>query len=132
MISPAIHLPGNCKEAIEFYEIAFNASDKHIDYYRDAPTNSGFSFTDDTKDFVMHASINICGTTVNLSDTQDKIVAGNMICLNVFFQTEDEVCRAYDKLKEGGKIIVELGPQFFSSMYCSIQDKYGVKWQLIA
>lgn len=132
MISPAIHLPGNCKEAIDFYEKAFNATDKYIDYYRNAPSEPGFAVTEDMKDLVMHASLTISGTQVNFSDSQEVINAGNMICLNVFFQSADEVCQAYDRLKEDGKVVVELGPQFFSTMYGSIEDKYGVKWQLIS
>jgi PhnB protein len=132
MVSPVIHFNGNCNEAIGFYEQTFGATDKYISYFRDAPSDSGFSVTEDTKDLVMHAGMTICGTHFNFSDSQEKIIAGNMLCLNVFFKTSDEVCGAYDKLKEGGKIIVELGPQFFSNMYGSIEDRFGVKWQLIA
>lgn len=131
MISPAIHFSGNCKEAIEFYEEVFQATDKHIEFYHNAPSNSGMNITEATKDYVMHAGMTICGTHVNFSDTTDPVLAGNMICLNVFFQTSDQVVHAYERLKEGGKIIVELGPQFFSSMYASVVDRYGVNWQLI-
>lgn len=132
MISPAIHLPGTCNEAIEFYEKVFRATDKHIDYYRNAPMDPGFAVTEDIKDLVMHASLTICKTPVNFSDSQEIICAGNMICLNVFFDSADEVSHAYHLLKEGGKVIVDLGPQFFSPMYGSVEDKYGVKWQLIS
>lgn len=132
MISPALHFPGNCKEAIDFYEEVFQATDKYIDYYHNAPSDSGMDVTEDTKDFVMHAGMTICGTQVNFSDTTDQVLAGNMMCLNVFFQSSDQVIHAYDLLKESGKIIVELGPQFFSPMYGSIEDKFGVKWQLIS
>ncbi len=132
MISPAIHLPGTCSEAIRFYEEAFHATDIHIDYYRDAPADSGMTITEDMLGLVMHASVTICGTPVNFSDAMDPLIAGNMICLNVFFDDADGVCHAYEKLKEGGKVAVELGPQFFSPMYGSVEDKYGIKWQLIS
>jgi PhnB protein len=132
MISPAIHLPGTCNEAIRFYEKVFNATELQIAYYHDAPLEEGYPVTEDTKNLVMHASLTICGTQVNMSDSMDPIIAGNMICLNVFFNTAEEVCHSYELLKEGGKVIVELGPQFFSPMYGAIEDRYGVKWQLIA
>lgn len=132
MISPAIHFNGNCNEAIHFYEQVFHGTDMYIDYYKDAPDNPGFSVTEDMKEQVMHASLTICGTPVNFSDSEEPVNPGNMICLNVFFEKAEEVCYAYDRLKEEGKVIVELGPQFFSPMYCSIEDKYGVKWQLIS
>lgn len=132
MISPTIHFSGNCNEAITFYEKVFNATDKKVEFYRDAPPNSGFSVTDDMKDLVMHSSMTICGTSFNFSDTREKTIAGNMVCFNVFFQTADEVCSAFSKLKEGGNVIVELGPQFFSNMYGSVVDKFNIKWQLIS
>lgn len=132
MISPAIHFPGNCGEAICFYEAVFNATDKRVEYYRDAPAGSGMPVTDETKDLVMHASLTICGTPVNMSDSPDKVTAGDMICLNVFFDSPDGVRRAFGMLREGGNVTVDLGPQFFSPMYGSVVDRYGVKWQLIS
>lgn len=133
MISPAIHFSGGiCKEAIDFYERVFKGTNKFIDYDKDAPADSGITVTENTKDHVMHAGLTICGTQINFSDTNESVDPGNMICLNVFFKNETEVCEAYEGLREGGKIIVELGPQFFSPMYGSIVDKYGVKWQLIS
>lgn len=132
MISPAIHFTGGvCKEAIDFYERVFKGTNKYLDYYEGAPSDSGITYTEATKSHVMHASLTICGTQVNFSDTDEEVMIGNMICLNVFFKNKDEVCEAYEGLKENGEIVVELGPQFFSPMYCSITDKYGVRWQLI-
>lgn len=131
MISPAIHFPGNCAEAIEFYEKVFGATDKYVDYYRDAPLDSGIPNTEKTRNLVMHAGMTICGTHVNMCDTEDKIIAGNMFILNVFFDSADEVIGAFNMLKEDGKVFVELGPQFFSPMYGSVEDCFGVRWQLI-
>ncbi len=132
MISPVIHFPGTCKEAIRFYEEVFVATDKHIAYYKDAPPDPGFVVTEDMRDLVMHAGMTICGTAFNFSDTQEETVAGSMICFNVFLQSADEVCRAYERLREGGRVIVALGPQFFSAMYGSVEDRYGIRWQLIS
>lgn len=132
MISPTIKFPGNCIEAINFYENVFDSTDKQVDFFRNAPSNPGFPVTEDNKDLVMHASMTICGTVFNFSDSQEKTIAGNMICFNVFLQSPDEVCNAFKKLKDGGSVIVDLGPQFFSKMYCSVVDQFGIKWQLIS
>ena len=92
MISPTIHFPGNCNEAIAYYEKVFKVTEKRVNFYRDAPPNSGMTITEDMLDLVMHASIIICGTKFNCSDTQEKVVAGNMILFNVFM----EVIEKYD------------------------------------
>ena len=133
MISPAIHLPGNCAEAIALYQKAFDMTVNSIDYYRDAPSDSGMEISKDDSEKVMHAELTICGSRVNMSDSgANDIVAGNMIVLNVFFKSSDGVDKAFHVLKEGGKVVVELGSQFFSSMYASVEDRFGIRWQLIS
>lgn len=131
MIVPTIHFSGECEEALLFYEDVFDATDKNISYYREAPTNSSIAVTQDTKDYVLHSSMSIRGTKFNFSDSSEDIIAGNMFCFNIFYDSIEEVKSAFHKLKIGGDVIVELGPQFFSDMYGSIIDKFGVKWQLI-
>lgn len=131
MISPVIEFNGNCAKAIEFYEKVFGATDKYIDYYHEAPDDSGIPNTGDTKNWVMHSGITICGTHFNMSDSTEPIVPGNMYKFNVFMDSEQEVTQAYDMLKVNGEVVVELGPQFFSPMYGSVKDCFGVRWQLI-
>lgn len=133
MIAPAIHFPGNCSEAIALYQKAFNITIDSIEYFRDAPVDSSMSISEDEQNKVMHAELTICGSRVNMSDSKpDEIIAGNIIVLNVFFDSGDDVCKAFNILKENGKIYVELGPQFFSSMYGSLEDRFGIRWQLIS
>lgn len=133
MVSPAIHLPGYCAEAIALYQKAFDITVNSIDYYRDAPPDSGMTITEAEQNKVMHAELTISGSRVNMSDSNpDDIIFGNMIILNVFLNSSDDVCKAFHVLKEGGKIHVELGPQFFSSMYGSVEDRFGIRWQLIS
>ena len=131
MISPAIHFSGNCAEAIAFYQKAFNAKVKFIDYYRNAPPDSGIAVSEDSKDWVMHSELDICGSSVNMSDSAEKLIPGNMFVLNVFFKSGDDVCKTFNVLKEGGEVVVDLGPQFFSPMYGSVKDRFCIHWQLI-
>lgn len=103
-----------------------------IEYYRNAPPDSGMEITDDDLDKVMHAELVICGSRVNMSDGDpDEILTGNRIMLNVFVGESDDVRKAFDVLKADGKVYSEPGPQFFSPMYASVEDRFGVRWQLI-
>ncbi|MBN2501300.1 MAG: VOC family protein [Anaerolineales bacterium] len=131
MIVPTLQFPGTCQEAITFYEDVFTITEKNISHYRDAPPNSGMTITEDMLDLVMHASITICGTKFNCSDAQRDAIPGNMILFNVFMKSEDEVHQAFEKLKINGEVVIDLGPQFFSKLYGSIIDRFGIKWQLI-
>ncbi len=130
MIVPVLKFCGNCAEAIALYERAFEVKDKHAEYYRDAPPDSGITVNDVTKDRIMHSGMVICGTYVNMSDTEDDRRPENEIILNVM-TTEADVRRAYAVLAEEGEVAVPLAPQFFSPLYAAVRDRYGIRWQLI-
>jgi predicted 3-demethylubiquinone-9 3-methyltransferase (glyoxalase superfamily) len=46
-------------------------------------------------------------------------------------KSENEVQTLWDKLSDGGKVLMELAAYPFSEKYGWIEDKYGVSWQLI-
>lgn len=131
MLVPALHFPGTCNEAIEFYKKVFGAEVMGISRYSDAPADSGYH-SEETADWVMHGEISIAGVRVNVCDVVEEVVAGNMYLLNLFLPTADEVTAAYQELKEGGEVLIELGPQFWTPMYADVVDKFGVHWQLMA
>lgn len=131
MIEPYISLKGKAGEAIDFYEKVFNASGKKVMHYKDAPPNPNFQIPEPMKELVLYSDLEIAGTKVHISDTQSDAVPGNMISLSIMFPTAGEVEAAFSKLKEGGEVLMELGPQFFSPMYGWVKDRYGVSWQLV-
>jgi predicted 3-demethylubiquinone-9 3-methyltransferase (glyoxalase superfamily) len=45
--------------------------------------------------------------------------------------TKDEVDAMWEKLSQGGKILLPLGAYPFSERYGWLEDKYGLSWQLI-
>src|SRR5690606_12014008 len=46
-------------------------------------------------------------------------------------ETEAEVDALYEKLAEGGEVLMPLDTYPFSERYAWINDKYGVSWQLL-
>ncbi len=130
MITPFLNFAGRASEAIDFYEKVFNGQDKRVMRYSDAP-NPSFPFPDAMKNYVLHAEMTISGTRVNFSDTQQNVVPGGMITLAVDLPTQDEVRSVYTQLSEGGEILMELAPQFFSPLYGWVLDKFGIGWQII-
>lgn len=131
MIRPVIQFPGTCAEAMALYETVFDTSEKQVEFLRDAPHNEDIYRDGEAGYRVMHASMTLNGTPFNFSDMDAPAVAGNMCLFNVFFSTPEAVAAAHGKLAAEGRIDVPLGPQFFSSMYGSVVDKFGIKWQLI-
>jgi len=131
MITPFFNFAGQANEAMKFYENIFHGQDKRILRYSDVPKSPDFPYTDDMKDYVLHAEMTISGTKVSFSDTQSEVVKMGMISLAVDYKTQEEVRDAYAKLIEGGEVLMELAPTFFSSLFGWVLDKFGISWQLI-
>lgn len=131
MITPVIHFPGTCLEAIHLYEKAFCASGTEILFYKDAPEDSGMVVTRENAELVMHATLTLCGTRFNMSDAMEELRAGSMVCFNVFMDSEEGFRHAFDILSRNGKVLQEIGAQFFSKLYTVIVDQYGIRWQIM-
>lgn len=48
----------------------------------------------------------------------------------VILETEKEVNKVWDRLKEGGQILMEISKYDWSDRYGWLQDKYGLSWQI--
>ncbi|BAK80577.1 VOC family protein [Candidatus Arthromitus sp. SFB-rat-Yit] len=136
MVKPFITFKGNANEAINFYEEVFNGTDKKVMYYGDMPSDPEFKIDENKKNWVLHGTLNICGSEIMFSDTDESLHNENtfnpscMISIAVDFKSEDEIRSAYEKLKEGGYVMMELSPQFFAGLYAWVSDKFGVTWQM--
>lgn len=86
---------------------------------------------ENVKDLVMHARLNINGSTVMFSDNfpGQPYVVGNNITLALVSDNMDDLKSWYEQLKEGGTVEVELQETFWSKLYAKVIDKFGIHWQ---
>lgn len=126
-----INFNGNCREAVTFYAEVFGAEPPHIMSFGDTPPDPAFPLPEEAKDLVMHARLNINGSTVMFSDVFPGMpfIVGNNISLSIVTKDIDEVKSLFDKLKEGGKVGMELQETFWSKCYGSVIDQFGIEWQ---
>ena len=105
-------------EAVSVYQKAF-----------DAQLVSEYKNDDGT---YMHAELDVNGQIIALSEAARDAVPGNTMqfCFHYDKGHEAEIERAYNILKEGGKILFPLGECFFSPLMMGIIDKFGVNWCL--
>lgn len=132
MIEPYVYFNGNAEDAIEFYEKVFNCKDKKVMHYKDAPTNPEYQISEEMKGRVLHSEMTIEGTKFHFSDASYNMVSGNNISFAVTYDTPEQVKEKFNALKEGGEVLMELAPQFFSPMYGWVKDKFGTGWQIIS
>ena len=130
-ISPYISFGGNCAEAVAFYEKVFNVK-ANIVRYKDAPPESGYQAPAGTENFVMHAQLEIGSEAIMFSDMPPEypVTVGNNITITVEFDDTDTATAAFDILKAGGQVAMELGETFWSKCFGTLTDKFGINWNI--
>lgn len=80
----------------------------------------------------MHATFSIKGQEFMASDSyvQHAFTFTPSISLFVTCDTEEEIDLAFEKLSEGGEVLMPLGAYSFSPKFGWINDKFGVSCQL--
>ncbi|WFR57257.1 VOC family protein [Anaerocolumna sp. AGMB13025] len=120
MLIPHLHFDGNCLEAIDVYEKAFNTKvdTESIDYMSDGKK-------------IAHAIIKIHGTEVFLNDAlkfiNDTFDINCGAHLIITFNSVDELLVCYEILKSDDK----LSPFYetsYSKLVGNFKDKFGVLW----
>jgi PhnB protein len=126
-----LNFNGNCREAVEFYAQVFGTDKPKMMTYGEAPANPEYPLPEEAKKLILHTRLNIFGSNVMFSDVFPGMpfVVGNNISLAVVTDNLDELQSAFHKLKEGGKVEMELQETFWSKCYGSLTDKFGVQWQ---
>ncbi|KPV60010.1 glyoxalase [Paenibacillus sp. A3] len=130
-INAYLNFNGNCREAVEFYAEAFGTGKPQIMTFSDTPPNPEYALPEEAKHLVMHARITVNGSDLMFSDVFPGMpfTAGNNISLSVMSKNIDEIKTYFNKLKEGGKVGMELQETFWSKCYGQLTDKFGIQWQ---
>lgn len=129
-ITPYLNFNGNCAEAIELYEKAFGVK-AQVMRYKDAPPSEEYQPIEGTENFVMHACLtNRKDYTVFLSDVLPNMSSsfGNGMSISIKLDSADKVKLAFETLKQGGKVTMELQETFWNKYFGSLEDKFGVNW----
>lgn len=123
---------GNCREAVEFYAQAFGTEEPRIMSFGDAPPSPEHPVPEEAKNRVMHAMLTINGSHVMFSDTFPGMpfTAGNNFSLAVVGKNANELQTYFANLKEGGTVRMDLQETFWSKLYGSVVDKFGIEWQI--
>lgn len=127
-----LNFRGNAAEALAFYEAAFRTPEPQIMKYGDAPPSPAFDMPDEMKPLIMHATIEIYGTQIMVSDTPAHMPfqVGSNMSIVVTLNAIEETKRVFDALSTGGTVQQPLQETFWSPCYGALVDKFGVGWQL--
>jgi len=126
-----LNFNGNCREVVNFYAEVFGTEAPKIMTFGEMPPNPEYPLPEEAKDLVMHSRLNISGSNVMFSDVFPGMpfIEGNNITLAMVSKDLEEITSAFSKLKEGGKVVMELQETDWSKSYGQLTDKFGIIWQ---
>jgi PhnB protein len=129
MIKPYLMFNRECEEAFKLYQKAFDGEIVSIQKYGDMPPNPAFPVAESDKHLVLHAQLKLTDSGYIMgSDGKRDFQDADKVCISVELDSEERAKNAWNVLKGGGTIHMNLQPTFFSKLHGSVKDKYGVTW----
>jgi predicted 3-demethylubiquinone-9 3-methyltransferase (glyoxalase superfamily) len=131
-IVPCLWFDNNCNEAVNFYTSIFkNSKIESIQKYpENVETPSGPA--SEMKEKVLTAIFELEGFKFMALDGGPIFKFNPSISFSINCETAEEVDKLYEKLVDGGNVLMELGKYPFAEKYAWVNDKYGVSWQIIS
>jgi len=126
-ITPFLWFDNNAEEAINFYTSIFrNSKIGSLSRYDEA----GAAASGRPKGSVMTASFQLNGQGFTALNGGPHFKFNPSISFFVIFETEAEVDKLWQQLREGGMALMELQKYDWSDKYGWVQDKFGLSWQV--
>jgi predicted 3-demethylubiquinone-9 3-methyltransferase (glyoxalase superfamily) len=126
-IVPMIWFDDQAEEAARFYTSVFPKSKlgKIARYVKE-----GFEIHGRPEGSVMTVEIELDGQKLSFLNGGPYFKANPSISFFVTYENESDVNAIWNKLLEGGSVLMPLDKYPFSPMYGWVEDKYGVSWQI--
>lgn len=131
-ITPTLNFCGNCRDAIRTYAKAFGGKINCLVTYREANDPAYALLNDEQKNYIYHAELILGAQRIIMSDQTDiefQTCYSNF--LTIIYDTKEEVQRAYEIMKEGGKTIYQMEATPYSSCRVVFVDKFGIRWGIM-
>ena len=126
-LNPYLTFDGNAREAMEFYHSVFGGELK---------VNTFGEFGSDDPalaDKVMHAMLTTPrGYVLMASDTAPgmSLTPGNAITVSLSGDPGEGLEEAWDKLADGGEVLLPFEKQMWGDLYAQCVDRFGVPWMV--
>ncbi|MBM7563443.1 VOC family protein [Paenibacillus sacheonensis] len=126
-----LNFNGNCREVVDYYADVFETDKPKFQTFGDMPAHPDYPLPEEAKSMIMHARLTISGSNVMFSDVFPGMpfTVGNNISLAVVTDDREEIERAFNRLREGGSVAMELQQTPWSALYGQVTDRFGILWQ---
>lgn len=126
-LNPYLTFAGNCAEAMNFYKEALDGELEIMTF-----EGSPMEVPDHYKQKVMHATLRFGYGVLMASDGRpdQEVTIGNAHNLSIGAVTEEEGEKYFNRLSEGGQIIMPYEKAFWGAKFGMCIDKYGMSWMI--
>lgn len=126
--TPYLMFDGNAREALEFYREIFGGEIVNLQTFGEAD----YPTPPEADNRIIHAQFKKGDFFLMASDSfpGQPIQIGNNISLTLELESEEEIQKIYDALRENGTVYMELQDTFWGAKYGKVQDAFGVIWDL--
>jgi len=126
-----LFFPGNCEQAVRFYERALGAEVESLMRMSDSPEPPPPECAGMPGDAVMHASLRVGDRRLMASDTPPGDGAAfKGFSLSLTAPDQAAAHRLFNALAEGGQVQMPLGKTFWTSCFGMLTDRFGVGWMI--
>jgi len=127
-ITPFLWFDSNAEEAVKFYTSVFAGSkiDKNITRYNEESAKA----SGQQKNSVMTVAFQLMKQDFVAINGGPAFKFNPSISFFVMLENKNEVNKIWEKLIDGGNILMELQEYPWSEWYGWVQDKFGLSWQL--
>lgn len=126
---PYLSFPGNCRDAMRFYETALRGKLAVLMTNGESPIaeHCGAAAAND----VLHARLELPGGGVLMAGDcprhmQHTGIHGVTLTLN--YDTVAEAERVFQALCEGGTVTMPMQPSFWAKLFGMVTDRFGTPW----
>ncbi|MBA2279395.1 VOC family protein [Candidatus Saccharibacteria bacterium] len=137
-ITPNFWFDGNAKEAVEFYVSVFPGSKITSDsHYPDSQEEGLADFQVELAGKILTVDFNLAGHDFTAINAGSEFKPNSAISFMVNFdpahdnQAREHLNEVWNKLIEGGEVLMALDQYPFSKHYGWVKDRFGFSWQLI-
>lgn len=130
-VQPYLFFAGRCEEAIEFYIQALGAELQMLMRYSESPEPMPEAMLPEGFDNkIMHASLKVGDSIVMMSDAVDVQNQFGGVSLSINCFSQEDAHKMFDGLSVGGEVQMPLTETFWSPLFGSLTDKFGVSWMV--
>jgi PhnB protein len=124
---PYLSFNGNCREAFDFYAVAFNGKITMRITFGESPAAN--DMPPETHDQVMHSQLETAHGVLMGTDGEPHAGAGNGV-VNVVVATPEDAERVFKALADGGIVQLPLGETSWAHRFGMLTDRYGKAWMV--